>query len=523
MRNEKMASGVALLWVTMAAAAQTLPPQRVEVTEISVLGNTLLPQAQVDAALSTFKGRMDMDDLKRAARTLQALYHQAGYSTVVTFLPEQAVAQGRLVIGVLEGRIARIAVVGQRRFSAENIRRSVPALAEGRTPRIRQVDAQVQMANDNPAKKLAVTLEPGAKRGDIDATLTVTEQPVARWTLQADNTGSTQTGRSRLMLGFEHSALWGLDHQLAAQVQISPQKPGAVRVLMGSYRMPLYGSGLTVGLYGSHSNVDSGATSTEAGTLQFIGRGRAAGVSVSRQLERVGELDGRLVLSLERRDYLNDCSIEGLPDGACGTAGASVVVHPLSLEYTARQGGPAAFGFNLQLSRNLAIGGALSRQLDAVRPGATRDFTVVRGGFGLTRALAGGAALSWRLSAQASAQALVPGEQFGATGAYAVRGYDEREVTGDSGLTASMEWQSARPVGGALQWVAFADVGVASNHFSATCDGQRTRCQVGSVGVGTRVWLGASSWKLDLGVPLADGRWSRSGSPRVHVQAALPL
>src|SRR6185436_16639362 len=111
----------------------------------------------IDAALAPYKGERTMDEIRQAAQALQELYRQAGFGAVVTFLPEQAVAGGKLVIGVLEGKVARVVVLGNKQFSVENVRRSVPQLAEGRTPRVRRIDAQVRLANENPARKLALT------------------------------------------------------------------------------------------------------------------------------------------------------------------------------------------------------------------------------------------------------------------------------------------------------------------------------------------------------------------------------
>ena len=47
--------------------------------------------------------------------------------------------------------------------------------------------------------------------------------------------------------------------------------------------------------------------------------------------------------------------------------------------------------------------------------------------------------LSARLDGQWSDEPLIPGEQFGIGGARSVRGYEEREASGDSGFFVSAE------------------------------------------------------------------------------------
>lgn len=524
MKNELWAA--VLLTLLMPAAARAANPpdaQQVSISDISVIGNTLLPQSTVDAVLAPYKGQRSMEEIKRAAAALQDAYRQAGYGAVVTFLPEQAVSGGKLVIGVLEGRVARVTVLGNRQFSTYNVRRAVPALAEGRTPQVRRIDAQVQLANDNPSRKLAVTLEAGSQKGEVDATVQVSEEPVARWLLAADNTGSPQTGRLRLGLGYQHAALWGLDHQVSVQAQIAPEHLGAVRVFSGSYRIPVYSAGLLVGLYGTYSNVDAGTTATAAGALQFNGKGRAIGLSATRLLERMGEFEQRVSLSFEARDYLNNCAIQGLPEGACGVAGESVTVHPLTIDYAAQRGGERPAGFNLALSHNIDVGGGRAGNIAAVRPGGAQSYTLLRGGANAAMALAKDWRVSFRFSAQASNDALIPGEQFGATGAGLVRGYEEREVTGDSGALASFELVSPALGATGLRGLLFADAGTVRNQQGTLCNVTQSSCSVSSVGLGARFSLGPLQWKIDLAQALQEGRSTHRHSSRVHFVASVPF
>lgn len=511
------------LSASAGAQAPSPAPQKVAVNEISVLGNTLLPAARIEAVLAPFKGERSIAEIREAARVLQELYREAGYGAVVTFLPEQAVAGGKLVIGVLEGRLARVAVIGAKRFTPENVRRAVPALAEGQTPQVKRIDGQVLLANDNPARKLAVTLEPGGQRGEVDATVNVTEAPVSRWVVSAENTGSRQTGRLRLGLGYQHAALWDRDHQLSLQAQTSPEHPSAVRIFSGSYRVPLYGSGLLLNAYGTYSSVDAGSTATAAGALQFNGRGRVWGLSAQGWLPRVGEYEQRLALILEARDYLNNCSIEGLPDGACGSAGESVKVHPLTLEYTLQRGGDRPLGLTAALAHNLSLGGQRTDQVGAVRPGAAKGYTVLRlQAFGAVP-LPGNWQVSGRATAQATGDALIPGEQFGLAGTSAVRGYEEREVTGDSGLAASLEFLTPDIGGTGLRGVFFADAGTTHNRLGQTCDATQVRCSLSALGLGARFALGPSVWKFDVARAMQDGRGTDRGSVRLHFQASMPF
>ena len=184
------------LLLSLALQVQAQQP-RVQVDEFVVTGNTLLPAATVAAAVAPFKGERTLDELQQAARAVQALYRDAGYGAVVAYLPPQSGPAGRVTIAVLEGHLALVVVSGNQQFSEANIRRSLPGLVEGRTPQVRRIDTEIQLANENPAKQLALSLEAGQRPGEVEARVLVSEQPAHRWSVLLDNTGNANTGRLR--------------------------------------------------------------------------------------------------------------------------------------------------------------------------------------------------------------------------------------------------------------------------------------------------------------------------------------
>lgn len=499
---------------------------RVLVEEFVVTGNTLLPAQAVAAALAPFKGERTLDELKQAAQAVQSLYRDAGYGAVVAYLPPQSGTPGRVTIAVLEGRLALVVVSGNQQFSEANIRRSLPQLVEGKTPPVRRIDTEIQLANENPAKQLALSLEAGQQPGDVEAHIVVSEQPARRWSVALDNTGNSNTGRLRASLMYQNAALWDLDHVLSLLLQTSPDKPSSVAVFSASYHVPLYERGMTVDFFGVRSDVDNGTTATAAGALQFSGRGQMLGVRLNKHLERIGEFDHRLSLGLDRRDYNNDCTIAGLPPGACGSPGASVTVNPLSLDYTLQRGGERALGFNAGLTHNLALGGshADAAHYEAARPGASRDYSLVRLGGFAARALPRHWQISGRIAGQWTHDGLVNGEQFSIAGSTSVRGYEEREITGDSGVSATLELYSpsllpatASPKS-ALRLLGFVDAGKVWNRLNTPCRDAQSSCTLAAVGLGTRLDWRNLQFRLDLAHALKNGNLTERGDNRAHLQ-----
>ena len=122
---------------------------------------------------------------------------------------------------------------------------------------------------------------------------------------------------------------------------------------------------------------------------------------------------------------------------------------------------------------------------------------------------------------QASADGLVAGEQFGLTGASLVRGYEEREITGDSGIAVNVELLSPALGGSAARLLAFVDGGTARNQLGTACNDTQTRCTLASIGLGARFTLGDAQGRIDLARPLKDGRETLRHSTRLHFQASV--
>jgi hemolysin activation/secretion protein len=513
-----------LAWVSWAGAVDGAAPS-LAVERFRVSGNTLLAPGLIEATLAPFKGQRTLEELRQAAEAVQRLYAEAGWGGVIAYLPPQNSEDGTVALTVIEGKLASVTVKGAKSFTDEQVRASLPDLAVGTTPRMRRIDSQIEIGNENPARRVQALLKPGARPGEIAAELTVQDKPLQGLTASLDDTGNSRTGRYRAGFTWQHANLTGHDDVLTGQYQTSPSQPSKVTVLSAGYRFPLPAQLAVLEGYLAYSDVDAGASSTAAGDVRINGRGNLGGIRGTAHLPRLGETDQRLALALDRREYINQCEVGGLPSGACGSASATVSVTPLTLEYSARAAGPPSWGVVVSALANLGFGGrhADSASFDAVRPGAKSGWSAVRSAANFNLPFAQSWLLRGRLALQWTGDALVSGEQFGLGGAGAVRGYEEREVVGDRGLLASLEvvapeWlERPRPDSPSLRSFAFVDAGVASNLLGAPCNGDRTRCSLSSVGLGLASEGRGLQARIAAAVALQDGTLTRRHDARVHV------
>lgn len=462
-------------------------------------GASLFPESVVQRIVQPYQGPgRTLDDIHAAAEALRKAYEDAGYPVVKVYPPAQMAEWGKIRLKVIEGQIQSVQIKGSQIYSADNIRASLPPLRELARPNTREIVAAVAVANENPAKQVAVNFQAAERLGDIDAIVNVTEENPEKFLVTADNMGSKSTGVNRYSIGYQHANLFNRDHMLTLTAGTSFDFPEKSLSLSGGYRIPFYERGVSLDLIAAYS--DSSAT-TNVGfgnANQFAGRGVTLGVRLNQMLASRGEYRHRLIYAYDFKDFRNDCS--GAPDapGKCGT----ITSQPLSLTYAGQLSRP-----EYQLNGSMAAlinlpggpsGGAQEYQLNA-RGGSNR-WQAWRMNAGLMLPLPGDFQLRTGLAAQISRQRLIAGEQFGIGGAASVRGYMERTLTGESGYSANIELYSP-DIGkhlsdqAGLRFLLFHDQG---RVYSNTGLGQSP---LSSLGVGLRFNLGRSfAFRMDVGI-----------------------
>jgi len=506
--------------------------ERFDIERFDVVGNTLLRAAEVEELLKPFTGKgREYGDVQRALEALESRYRSAGYSAVQVSVPEQELGKGPVRINVLEMRVGRVVVEGNKAFSEANIRRSLPALKEGVSPRAADISANVQLANENPAKQADVVLRLGEKEGEVEARVGVVDSSPLRPFVTLDNTGNEQTGDYRFGVGLQHANLWDRDH-IATLNFITSDRPSQVKIYSASYRLPLYGLGDSIDAFAAYSDVDAGVTQTTFGPLAFSGKGDVYGLRYNQLLARQGEYSHRIVYGLDWREYQNACSLGAFGSAGCGPTGASVTVRPASLTYYGNWAAPGRVSdFNVGYFRNIPGGPHGSdADFDAARPsnavdepGASSHYALARVGASHFGSLGGDWQFRAAFASQLTSDALVSGEQFSIAGATAVRGFLEREIARDKGYFANFEVyspnfaESLHLGKGPLRALVFYDYGSAWNNLLA---GQTDtlKSTIASTGVGLRWNIEKSlSLRFDLAWVLRAAASESKGDTRGHV------
>ena len=504
---------------TQTAPSQPPAPVRFEIQRYLVEGNTLLPLSDLEKILKPFVGKdRDFGDIQRALEALQDAYVARGYNAVRVSVPEQDIRAGQVRLRVVEARVRRVKVDGNRFFDEKNVRAGLPSLKEGSSPNTRAISKDAQLVNENPSKQVTVALQAADDPGQVDATVRVTDEKSSRISAYVDNTGTPNTGNYRVGLGYLNSNLFNGDDVLNVQAITSPSHPSDVKIFGAGYRIPIYRWSGIVDVLAGYSSVNSG---TVQGLFNVSGSGDVFGLRCTQLLGRFDTYEHRASIGLDYRAYKNDVTFADTGEPLV----PNITVRPIALTYLGRFSRVGQdLSFNVSYARNVP-GGANGDQaaFDAQRTDASAKYSVVREGVAFSQLLPSDFILRAVANAQQAHDLLIPGEQFGMGGADSVRGYYEREVASDIGWRASLEAYSpdfAARWGGSWRARALVFADAARGHDNSP---ERTPAnKLGSFGLGVRANHGKSlAFRLDVARVTQDAGTRVSGDYRAHFAAAV--
>ena len=518
---------VAGLVFSCASMAEATEPNAAKKNVFSVLeyqvnGNTLLPAIRIEEAVYRYLGEeKSIADVEKARAALEKAYHDAGYLTVLVDIPEQSVSSGVVQLKVTEGSVEKIRVVGSHYFSLNRILSKVPELAEGNVPYFPELQTQMVDANRVADLKVIPVLRPGKTPGKVEAELKVEDQFPLHASIELNNHASANTSVQRLAGMVRYDNLWQREHSFALQYQIAPAKVSEVKVISGTYLMPLPNSDNQLAIYAvaSRSNVAA------LGDMSVLGQGNIVGARWVIPLPSREQLFHSLTLGVDYKDFLDETLLAG-----ANTGHTPIHYLPFSVAYGANMPDEAGVnGANVTLNFHLRgvgdrmadCGGQQTSEFECKRFNAKPDYFYMRGDIARTHNLPYGLALFAKLAGQVASGPLISNEQFIAGGSDSVRGYYESEQAGDDGARGMLELrgpQWALEPFNELRTLAFFE----SAHLRVRdpLPAQTEAFNLSSVGLGLR----AQAWKsftlgVDVAWPRKDTTFTEAGKARVGFKA----
>ena len=501
--------------------AEVIPAPRFDINRFDVQGNTLLSEQEVERAVAPFLGKnKDFADIQRALEALEQAFRDRGFGVVQVVLPEQDITKGVVQFRVLQPRVGRVLVDGNKFFDVDNVRRSLPTVKEGQTPNSREIARNLQVLTEHPVKQTNVLLRSGASEDQVDVNIKITDEKPWRGFVTLDNTGTGETGYYRLGVGYQHSNLFNRDHTLTAQYITSPTELDRVSIYGVGYRIPFYDLNSSLDLVAGYSDVSSGVVQ---GLFNVSGAGTIGMARWNYHLPKWGEVEQKVSLGLDYRAFQNRVLFQGqgiVPD---------ITLHPLSLNYSAlKRFAAAELSFFVGASTNIPGGNdGKAADFELSRTGASENYTVFRYGFNYVRQFRNEWQMRVGVNGQYTRDLLVSGEQYGIGGPDTVRGYLMREISNDRGYSGQAELYTpdiagkiGLPDSYRVRLLAFYDYGAVQRNDPLA--GEVVRDSIASAGVGLRMSYGKMvSLRLDVAQILQPTTNRRTSDQRISAALAV--
>jgi hemolysin activation/secretion protein len=409
------------------------------------------------------------------------------YPVVDVIVPPQDIDNGVIQLLLLESKVGKVVVTGNRWFPSSEIRNDFRAQAgDGIVASTMQSD--LEWANQNPFHTSDIIYQPGHDIGTTDVEIQTKDRFPVRVYAGYEDTGNAETGFDRYLVGMNWGDAFGLGqgHQLNYQYTTSGNGD-SLRAHSGSYTIPLpWHNNLTFfGNYVETKGVVPPLLSLAGRSYQISGR-------YTIPLPPIFLYKQSFSAGFDYKYNKNSLQFGSVPITAEPTD-----VDQLAFTYDGSYADPygvTSIDEQLYYSPGNWGGNNNDAAFSAAHTGATSGYVYSTLELERLTKLPGDWSLFLRGILQTSNSNLIPSEQLGFGGYDTVRGYDEREVNTDDGYIFNVELRTPSvSIGDALGWthfqdqlqfLGFWDYGAATDHN--LLPGEPSETPLSSVGGGVR-------------------------------------
>lgn len=398
--------------------------------EYRVLGNTVLSKDSIEQAVYPFLGEVkSIDDVEMARSALEKSFHDAGFLTVLVSIPEQDVGSGVVKLEVVEGKVAKLRVLGANYHAPGVIKNKVPDFAEGAIPNFKQIQQQMAAVNGSADRSVTPILRASKTPGKVEVDLKVQDSLPFHTGIELNNRYTNNTTETRLSGYMRYDNLWQAGHSLNMSFQVTPEDLNQTKVFSGTYMIPYAGDYWV--MYGvvSKSNISA------VGDYKVIGNGNIFGMRYIHPLPALKNYYHSLTLGVDYKDFKETVGLLG-----SDSFNTPIAYTPFNMGYDATlKEEDSTTQLNTSVTFSVRGLGNDEQEFANKRYLAQSDFAFIRTGVKHTQNIYKGWQLYGNINGQLSNQPLISSEQFVAGGLDTVRGYLESSVFGDQGINTSLE------------------------------------------------------------------------------------
>jgi hemolysin activation/secretion protein len=412
-------------------------PLKVTLRSVTLRGLTSVPQDKVAPAYADLLGKeLPVGALCDVRDRVSGRLFAAGLLARVE-IPEQRIADGALVLDVIEARIVNVRVRGDAGPAQEAVERVLGKL-RGMTPfDLNAAQRYLLLAGDVPGVSLRVTVRPSSvqERGAVDLDVRVTRDPVDV-VVGAQNLGGKALGPWSAMGRVDFSGFTALGERTSLVV-FSTLDGDEQRVVQLLEEVRLGGEGLV-----GRANVTYAQThpGDQFAALALEGEAVIVSAEVAYPVIRTRRRNLNVAGGFDWIDQTTDFSdLARLTDDKL-----RVIYARIDGDWRPRTAMPFAASGALTVRQGLAGLGASDRGAALLsRFGADPSALLVRGELQASLGVVRWMSANLRLEGQYTADHLLAYEEISAGALTVGRGYDPGSATGDRGLMAAFELRGA--------------------------------------------------------------------------------
>ncbi|MCM8805091.1 MAG: FtsQ-type POTRA domain-containing protein [Candidatus Omnitrophica bacterium] len=175
------------------------------VKKINVKGNTKVSNKEIEKITKEYEGKeITISDLKIIADKITEVYWNKGYVTSFAYVPAQKVVDGVIEIKIIEGKIGKIEVSGNKYYTDKFIERHFQNIKKEEIVNNKSIERDLLILNEYPKLNAYANLKKGELEGTTDIVVDVEEKYFPfNLVVFANNFGSRYTTRARYGLTFD--------------------------------------------------------------------------------------------------------------------------------------------------------------------------------------------------------------------------------------------------------------------------------------------------------------------------------
>lgn len=402
------------------------------IQHFSIQGAELFTESTLLALIADLTGEgRTLADINTATTRITAYYRNQGYPLARAYLPPQKLADGNVLIKVLEGKLGSLSLQNQSRLNDNKVDAIAGHIPIGKPLRINQANRAILLLRDTPGVgDVLARVAAGEKSGETNLTLDLTPAPSITGRLEADNYGSLYTGKNRVGGSINFNSLLGLGERISAQVLASNESLYYERL---TGQLPIGSDGMNLGVNLSHVQYELGDIFK---SLNATGRVNSAELFVTYPFVR------DLTFNLTGQASIKYSDLKDEIKATNTTVDKSIKKTSWALMMNNRDnwlgGGLNEASAGITLGE-LSIDSSSARALDAVRARTEGTYGILNFETSRLQFVTKRISLSLSAKGQLATKNLDSSEKFALGGPYAVRAYPIGEGTGDKGWLVNAE------------------------------------------------------------------------------------